>query len=82
MRCRAASIFFLFLDTMHILNPKAANYSQNPRPMPSLPPVITAHDGCPYLSLKFLLGRIALIKLQSILDIHTMKTMPPITAKK
>jgi hypothetical protein len=33
---------------MQILNPKAANYSQNPKPIPSLPPVTTTHEFLPY----------------------------------
>ena len=44
----ASSIFVLFRAIMHILKPKAANSSQNPNPMPSLPPVTTAHVFAPY----------------------------------
>jgi len=79
---KAAYIFPRFLAIMQMLNPKAANYSQKPSPIPSLPPVTTAHEGCPYLSLKFLLGKMALIKLHSILEIQTIKKIPPIIAKK
>ena len=75
-------IFALLRAIIHILNPNAANYSQKPRPIPSLPPVTTAHDLYPYLYLNFLAGKIALMILQSSLDIQMMNTMPPTVAKK
>jgi len=65
-----------------MLNPNAANYSQKPRPIPSLPPVTTAHDFYPYLSLKFFAGKMALMILHRSFDIQMMNTMPPTAAKK
>jgi len=50
--------------------------------MPSEPPVTTAHVLRPYRYGKFLAGRIAFIRLQRSLAIHTIKTIPPITARK
>ena len=52
------SIFYLFLDTMHILKPCAANSWHIAKPIPSEPPVTTAQTPLypsPYIFSKFYL---------------------------
>ncbi len=67
---------------IHILNPIFANYSANPSPIPSLPPVMTAQDFYPYLYLKSFEGRMNLTRVHKIFPKATTKKRPPITAKK
>lgn len=80
--CRAYYILALLLDITQMLKPKEASYWQKPRPIPSEPPVTTAHVFLPYLYGKFLDGRMALMRLQSSFAIQMTKTMPPMAARK
>lgn len=56
MLARSYSIFFssfcLLRDMMQMLNPLQASSSQKPNPIPSVPPVMTAHAPIPYTFVK------------------------------
>ena len=51
---RAYYILDLFLAIIQILKPAKASSSQNPSPIPSLPPVTMTHEFLPYFFIKLL----------------------------